>query len=311
MSSIEVPPLPKLPLGETISLSYAWFFQKFADVLRISWLWLILFSIVAAAVNWLQWSWFAAMLANITKDNAHFVPVPLTLPPNFFWLSVLLYVVVTLGTVSIAVAWHRRIILDEPPGVSGGNLVTAPLWRYIGTGFVLALLLILPYVVILIPGAFLLGGPSPFIPEQAPNGAFFMLIPIVFAFYIAGLAVLLRLVVLLPARAIGDVGLTFGQAWRRTRGNIWRMFWGLVACVLPPIILLEIVFAVIMAAIGMPKFGLAALPGGPVAVPILTLTIMNTLLFVLPILTAPIYVGFLSHSYRHFFQGGIAPGEQI
>lgn len=309
MSQIDVPPLPKLPLGATISLAYAWFFEKFTDILRISWLWLVLFAIAAAAVGWLQWNWFATSLAAITKDRAHYVPFQPSLPASFFWLSIVLYIVTTLGTVSIAVAWHRRIILDELPGLSGGNVASAPLWRYIGTGFVLALVFVLPYALVLLPGALLLGGPSLVTPGQPPNSAFFLLIPLVFIFYVACLAVVLRLIVLLPARAVGDTDLTFGQAWHRTRGNIWRMFWGLVACVVPPIILLQIIFAVIMAMVGMPKFAPAALSDGSVGVPVVTLTIMNTLLFVLNTLIAPIYIGFLSHSYRHFFQGGIAPAR--
>lgn len=297
MSDIDVPPLPKLPLGTTISLSYAWFFQKFADVLRISWLWLVLCTVVIGVVNWMQMAWFAAMLSNIPKEAAHFVP-PVR-PFGFFWFSLVLYAVVTLGTVSIAVAWHRRIILDERPGLSGSNIATGPVWRYLGIGFVLGLLFFLPLIVILVPGL-LLFGPSP---GQQPNGTFFLLMPIVFILYIVSLAILLRLIVLLPARAIGDVGLTFGQAWRRTRGNIWRMFWGLVACVVPPIIALQIVFVVVMTTVGWPRM----LPGAPGAFPVLGLTLMNTLLYVLHILTVPIYLGFLSHSYRHFFQGGIEP----
>jgi len=32
-------------------------------------------------------------------------------------------------------------------------------------------------------------------------------------------------------------------------------------------------------------------------------------MFVLSLLIVPIYIGFLSHSYRHFFQGGIDVDE--
>jgi len=34
-------------------------------------------------------------------------------------------------------------------------------------------------------------------------------------------------------------------------------------------------------------------------------------MFVLSLLIVPIYIGFLSHSYRHFFQGGIDVDELI
>jgi len=49
------------------------------------------------------------------------------------------------------------------------------------------------------------------------------------------------------------------------------MFWGLVTCCLPPLIVLEIFSAIVMAAIGFPK----AMPaGGQFAVPVLGMTIV-------------------------------------
>ena len=56
------PPLPKLPLGEVISLSYAWFFQKFPDVLRISWLWLVICAALVGVSSWMQWTWMMDVL---------------------------------------------------------------------------------------------------------------------------------------------------------------------------------------------------------------------------------------------------------
>jgi hypothetical protein len=44
-------------------------------------------------------------------------------------------------------------------------------------------------------------------------------------------------------------------------------------------------------------------------VPALGLTIMSTFMFVITLLIVPIYIGFLSQCYRHFFQGGIKAGE--
>jgi hypothetical protein len=309
MSQIDAPPLPKLPLGEAISLSYAWFFQKFADVLRISWLWLVLCGLVIGALNWVQWSWMAAAIAEAAKSHAqggrpHIMP-----PSGFGSLSTLTYLIMTIGTASIAVAWHRRIILEEQPGPSGGNIVTSALWRYVGIGIVLGVICLLPTVIFAVPFIFVVGPTVQGAMGQQPNGtAILAIFLIVFVCFIVALAIMLRLSVLLPARAVGDTALSFRQAWSRTRGNIWRMFWGLVACCLPPLIALEIVSAIVMAAIGFPK----AMPAdGQFAIPALGMTIMGTLMFLLSLLIVPIYIGFLSHSYRHFFQGGIDVDELI
>ncbi len=63
MSDIDIaPPLPKLPLAEAISLSYAWFFQKFPDLLRISWLWLLICAALVGVSSWMQWTWMADVL---------------------------------------------------------------------------------------------------------------------------------------------------------------------------------------------------------------------------------------------------------
>lgn len=301
MSQSEVSPLPKLPLGETISLSYAWFFQKFVDVLRISWLWLMLSAILVGAWSWVQWTAMADMLTH-AQGTMRPGQLHVSHPFGVGLLMGLTSLVMTLGTVSIAVAWHRRIILGEEPGLSGGNIVTKPLWSYIGVGIGIALTALLPNVLIMVPAVLLLGTSTHGITGNQPSGTAFLLVPVIFTLYLTALAIVLRLSVLLPARAAGDWSLTFGQAWRRTRGNTWRMFWGLIACSVPPLIALQIIFVAVTAVIGFPSFEPTALPG---TVPVLEMTIMSAAAFTLSLLIVPIYIGFLSHSYRHFVRGGL------
>jgi len=307
MSQAAVPPLPKLPLGESISLSYAWFFRKFADVLRISWLWLTLGAVLFGTLNWLQWTWMAAIIANAPKGTTHLMQSQMPRPFDFPVLITLAYLVMLFGTTSIAVAWHRRIILNEQPGLSGGNIFTKALWHYIGIGIAIVLIGILPIAVVLVPSVLILAPMTRGMMGNQPSGiAIALIVLIVFALYITALAIMLRLSVLLPARATGDLTLTFRQAWRRTRGNAWRMFWGLLACTMPPVIVLEIVSLAVAAAVGWPTL---APTDGQVTVPVLGLTIMSTIMFVISLLIIPLYIGFLSQSYRHFFQGGIAAAD--
>ena len=289
-----VPPAPpKLPLGETISLSYSWFFQRFPDVLRISWVWLVLGGALFGVTNWLQLSWMASILAG--APNGVRLVHPAT-PPWSEFLGLLAYLVMAVGTASIAVAWHRRIILDEQPGLSGGNVVSGALWRFIGIGILLALMALIPAFIILFPIAILV------IPK-AQTFAALLLLP--FVVYIIGLAVLLRFSMLLPARAVGNSTLSFRQAWRCTRGNTWRLFWGVAACSAPPTIVLHIISIVIMTTIGKPEPASFALPGAPPVIPVTGLTISGVLLYACVLLITPLYIGFLSHAYRHFIRGGL------
>ena len=70
-----------------------------------------------------------------------------------------------LAGVSIAVAWHRRIILGEQPRLSGSNIGAGSFWRYAGVGIAILLLAFAPMVLgFLVLGLFLF----PFISHATP-----------------------------------------------------------------------------------------------------------------------------------------------
>jgi hypothetical protein len=275
---------PKLPLWNTICRAYSTYFNHPLDVLRISWLWLA----VAALSSWMQRSWVSDLLA---------VAKPGMCPQMPAGASALLGVgnlLLLLGLVSIAVAWHRRVILDELPWLSGSNIITKSLWRYIGVGILISLTAVLPVVLfLLVLFVFLLpftsGGAS------AHSGvAAIILVPTMLLVYLASMAVMLRLSPLLPARAVGDFGRTFKETWRQTRGNTWRIFWGLLACTLPVMIVVQIA---IWRVIGFPNPQMLADGNlGP------RLALINTVGMFCYLLMWPIAIGFLSLSYQFFFQ---------
>jgi len=302
-----VQPPRKLPLGEMISLSYSWFFRKFPDVLRICWLWLLICAALIGWANWVQWSWIAPLMAGV-KGGLPAQALVLQASPIWRLLPVnLAGLVVMFAAVSIAVAWHRRIILREPPGLSGSNIVTQDLWRYIGIGILIWLIVIVPVAAILVStGRLLL--PAVLIGSSDAPARIGLFLLLLVSLYVASIAVLLRLCMLLPARASGDIGLTFRGAWKRTRGNTWRLFWGLLACTLAPMIMIEIVLVIALPPTGMLPFkpSPAAALDGPVA---LTMTVMSTVLSVIYLLILPIGIGFLSHAYRHFFPDGLKAAD--
>jgi hypothetical protein len=114
------------------------------------------------------------------------------------------------------------------------------------------------------------------------------------ALYIVAVAIVLRLCPLLPARAIGDRGRTVAETWRRTRGNTWRIFWGLLACTLPLMMLVQFIFRI---AVGNPALQLLANGAPPTR--IVVASVINIVTY---LLTWPIAVSFLSLAYIHFFR---------
>ncbi|SDR98989.1 hypothetical protein [Bradyrhizobium canariense] len=243
MSQAEGPPdlpYPKLPFWDTVSLSYSSYFNHFIDALRASWLWLIVVAGLMGFASWHQWSWMATAIAGLK---------PGLLPPKPFEMAVLLNLanfLMLLAGVSIAVAWHRLMILDERPGLSGSNVATKNLWRYVVMAIALFLTLFLPVVAIMLPAFYFLFPALAGRTSLAPG--FLPLILMILVAYVVGTAVTLRLTLLLPARAIGDTDLTFKQTWNRTRGNIWRLFWGIAVTTIPPLLIAQIGFLTIIRA---------------------------------------------------------------
>jgi hypothetical protein len=288
---------PKLPLRRTIRLAYATYFQHFIDALRTSWLWLVVVGALTGFASWQQWSWMATLMGRAPRGMP---PRTLTQPSEPIEAVLLMnldHVLVLFAGVSIAVTWHRLIILGEQPGFSASNVTSKNLWRYIGVGLAIILVMALPLALIVVPMIYFIPKPG----GTPPPTWFFALIPVFMLLYCVGMAMMLRLSLLLPARAIGDLDLTFKQTWNRSRGNTWRMFWGIAASTFPALLLAQIVY---LATIGFPiptTFGSEDFAARMTA---------NSVVFVVYyLLILPIGIGFLSHAYRHFFQAGIEAAE--
>src|SRR3977135_3696586 len=121
MSLAEGPPdlpYPTLPFWDTVSLSYSTYFNHFIDALRASWLWLIAVAALTAVTSWQQWSWMATAMTTLEPCWAPQRPKPTEMAVLLNLASIFLL----LAGVSIAVAWHRLMILDERPGFRGSKL---------------------------------------------------------------------------------------------------------------------------------------------------------------------------------------------
>jgi hypothetical protein len=279
----------KLPLSDTLELTYATYFSQFGDVLRISWLWLALTSSLIGATAWLQMSWLTKVVAIRASSSQSRAQLP-SLPIEVSALANLANITLIIAGVSIAVAWHRRQIMDERPRFSAANIFTKNLWRYVGIGIALYLMFWIPTLISLSIVLFSMTG---FVAGQTSppsNPAIVILLPIT---YLMAGVICLRLMLLLPARAVGNTTLTFKQTWIRTRGNGWRLFWGLFACSFPPaaLAILTIFIFSNFANVGT----LLVAPGTARSV------VGIAIFFIYGLLTLPIMIGFMSHAYRHFF----------
>lgn len=284
---------PKLPLWDTICLSYSAYFRHFSDVLRASWIWLVATALLGGIASWLQWSTMAQTMVNIQRGVR---------PEEIFHqqkslLAVTLFgnlpnLVLIFAGVSVAVAWHRCLILGEQPGLSGSNLASKNVWRYVGVGLAICLIVAVPLLVVAVPTLLWLT-PSAAGAGAPPKSGAVLLFLVLFVLYLAAFAVFMRLSLLLPARAVGDLELTFKHAWKRTRGNTWRFFWGIVACILPASLLMQIAFFVVVGFPDAAAFASEAF--------VVRMVIFSTITLAYYLLILPIWIGFLSHAYLHFF----------
>lgn len=260
----------KLPLRRTIHLAYATFFARFSDVLRISWVWLVAAGLLSAASGWLKATSITAAIVLADDDTPQSVGA---LATDFLATTAAL-----LGVLSIAVAWHRLLILHEAPGASGANIASGNFWRYCGNALLIVLLLGIPSLFVIVP--FFLTSPA-------------LLFVVTVVVYLLALLVGMRLSLVLPARAVDDAGLTFKAAWNETHGNSWRLFWGGLACTLPAAALAQLALLLFIRKASL------SIAWGDGLDPI-WFAIVGGVSAVYGLLVLPIAVGFLSHAYRHF-----------
>lgn len=129
------------------------------------------------------------------------------------------------ATISIVIAWHRRIIkgvVPDSPYPTSFNAIMGYLWRVV---IVFGIPLV-PLFAVTMALAYALGG-------EAQSGGRLAFAFLVFIASVAAMLVAGRFGLVLPAWAVGDRTMTFERAWRLTDGNTWLLFWGGVISVLP------------------------------------------------------------------------------
>jgi hypothetical protein len=276
MSSVTLQAKRKLPLWHTIGQSYAIWASNFAELIQISWLWLVVMAPVIAILMWWQIPVFLDLMAAVKAGRPDPAPAT-TLVTNA--LNGL--IILPMGA-SIAVAWHRLLLRNEH--------VTGSYFRFdgvvIGYGvlfFLIGLLPGLPQYLAQIYTAMTQSAGATEVSVGGGIASFIGSILTIVLWFLTG-----RLFMVLPAKAIGRDDITFAAAWSGTTGNTWRLFWGYFFCLIPVVVLGGILSIWLFA-------------GEPSRT---TLTVLWTLLTLAWAIIGMIGVGFLSLAFRYFFERG-------
>lgn len=170
----------------------------------------------------ISWPWMLALLPLNVAVNLYMVSVTLAGAPAYdpylISLSLMLLVASTVAFSSIAVSWHRYILVDEIPHGWKRLRVDGIVWRYVGN----TLLIILIMFGIGFVGGFLLAIIAGILTATlSQNFGFLVVVPIAAAGVAFGITSTFRLMTKLPAVALGRRDYTLGYAWRDTAGNFW------------------------------------------------------------------------------------------
>jgi hypothetical protein len=250
---------PSLPVWPTVSAAFASVPANWLAAIKIFWAWGAILCVFHAA-RWM-------ILLDVVERSFS----------TFFTLVLLHTVIGALAFGSMAVAWHRLMLLGEqPPAIH--LRVDGRARRYI-LRFLLIALVALPIQVLcallLLPALGALAFPSPGSPPSAGRLLAMNLMGLIIS--LPAIAVTIRLSVSLPAIAIGRT-MTLRETWRLTSGNALELCGGTLLLYVPSY------------AIGM---GVVLLPGGqdgslPVILSIIAVGVLSTVAA----------ISFLSVSYR-------------
>ena len=279
MSSETAGSSTKLPFWRTLGDSYKLWFLNLPELMRICWLWFVVMVPVFALINWWQAPHFIEIMRLAAEGKNNPDPDPL------FTLSAQIITTVAMLPIgaSVAVAWHRLLLRDERVGAGAYFRLDGLVVGYAILLFLIGLLPMVPQLV-----AQSIAIPDPDAPDVSMSdlGLYGGLSFLLLVLSIIGLLIAGRLSVILPARALGRADFTLGKVWAATRKNSWRMFWGYVLCVVP-----------LGATVGMAMIWYVISGASR-----LNFTIVWTALSLFWVAVGMIGVGFLSLSYRHFFE---------
>jgi hypothetical protein len=165
-------------------------FLRSGRFLSRAWPWLVITIILAAAI--------ALLPSSESRATGTFV---------------LTFTIGALATLSIALGWHRELLLGEQIAGFRSIILGWRFWRFAGVSLLIILILALSTMPAVFAQALIIGTSQS---EILVIGS--LLLPLV-----VGVVVLARLLIALPQAAIDLEGGVITRAWSMTRGNTWRI----------------------------------------------------------------------------------------
>jgi hypothetical protein len=261
----------KLPLWRTIGQAYAVWGRNFSELVRISWLWMLVIAPLLAILMWWQEAQVVSTIEAARIGQRFVDPDPLLALVR----QIAGQLVMLPALASVAVAWHRLLLRDEHPGPG----------LYLRRDRVVLLYAILAFwigLITLAPGYVR----TLFQMVTGISAADSVVQPVANLAAIIALFIVARLSLALPGMALGREDVTLRAAWEVSRRNTWRMFWAYFACILPWAAIIGVVTYLMFRSDHSRAAG--------------TLLLLVTGLLWIPF--GMISVGMLSLAYRHFFE---------
>lgn len=229
--------------------------------LRISWPWLI---IIAAAYAMFVYIFMKSGFGTTPLDSEKGVG-------TIFMAGLILFVVLGVGFSSIAVNWHRYILLDEMPDLAQklrvDGRVLGYFWRGVLAGLLTVLIMIVPILILstiagsLLPGIVGQMGAVPG-PGMGPGFIVFTLVTIVIGAFAT--ALFFRFALALPAVALGRSEIGLFDSWGRTKGLFRPLL-----MVAAGTVILQMIAQVIVDAVSYATMSAAGTLGLVISVPLM------------------------------------------
>ena len=196
-----------LPVFETVGQSLGYSLKNIGLMFKLSWLWVILLVVLGAA--------FLTLFGDVPQIEGQTVPGGGAIA-GFAVLMIVYFIAIY----SIAVGWHRVLLLGEQPGWINFNVGRREL-GYFGYTLLIALLAAFPMLI-----GFLIVGALTSFSTDSREAVGLGMIAVGAAGVIVMLLLMGRLQLVLPGTAVGDRRVAIRQSFDLTRGNSWRILGG-------------------------------------------------------------------------------------
>lgn len=163
-----------------------------------------------------SWPWMLIILPFDLVGNAYAMlhQAPGKMDPGVAVITIAVSLLTMIAFSSIAVSWHRYILMDEIPQGLQRLRLDATVWRYFGNTLLIILILVaaaIPLGIVVVLLGIMLGEKSAI-----------LIIPAYAAAMLAAVSYSYRLGIKLPAIAIGRPAYAFKSALADSVGNFWR-----------------------------------------------------------------------------------------